>query len=79
MIFCNELLPSIDPLFLNSGIKEELARGHAIVPAKKSLPFTTAQKEFLTKKFMIGVGLTKHKKKEGSRSCQGNAFGIHTE
>ena len=79
MIFCNELLPSIDPLFLNSGIKEELARGHAIVPAKKSLPFTTAQKEFLTKKFMIGVGLTKHKKKEGSRSCQGNAFGIQTE
>ena len=63
-IFGKELLPTIDPLFLNSGKKEELCRGHAIAASRKSALFTKDQKDFLTEKFMLGVGILKHKKKK---------------
>ena len=48
----------------SSGKKEELCRGHAIAASRKSALFTEDQKDFLTEKFMLGVGILKHKKKK---------------
>ena len=64
MIFHKDLLPSIDPIFLNSGIKEELEVGHALPKERKNTHFTKEQKDFLTEKFSSGVGAKKHKRKK---------------
>ena len=64
MIFHKDLLPSIDPIFLSSGIKEELEVGHALPKGRKNTHFTKEQKDFLTEKFSSGVGAKKHKRKK---------------
>ena len=64
MIFHKELLPTIDPIFLNSGIKEELDIGHALPQGRKNTRFTKEQRKFLTEKFSSGVGAQKHKRKK---------------
>ena len=64
MIFHKELLPTIDPLFLNSAQKEELEIGHALPKGRKNTRFSTEQTQFLTEKFRSGVGAQKHKRKK---------------
>ena len=63
MIFHGEMLPAVDPHFLNSGHKEELKLGHALPPARVSHRFTKEQKEFMISRFKRGVGNQKHLRK----------------
>ena len=64
MIFHKELLPTIDPLFLNSAQKEELEIGHALPKGRKNTRFSEEQTQFLTEKFRSGIGAQKHKRKK---------------
>ena len=64
MIFHKELLPAIDPLFLNLRKKEELEVGHALPKGRKNTQFTKEQRKFLTEKFSSGIGAQKHKRKK---------------
>ena len=66
-IFSTEILPAIDPIFLHGEHKENLVKGHAIAQTRKSVTFTKEQREFLTEKFLAGVGLQKHKKKRAQQ------------
>ena len=63
MIFHGEMLPAVDPHFLNSGHKEELKLGHALPPARVSHRFTKEQKDFMIDRFNRGVGNQKHLRK----------------
>ena len=63
MIFHGEMLPAVDPHFLNSGHKEELKPGHALPPARVSHRFTKEQKDFMISRFNQGVGNQKHLRK----------------
>ena len=63
MIFHGEMLPAVDPHFLNSGHKEELKPGHALPPARVSHRFSKEQKDFMINRFNRGVGNQKHLRK----------------
>jgi hypothetical protein len=64
MIFHEELLPTIDPILIKSGHKENLFRGHALPPPRVHTRFTEKQRKFMIDKFNTGAGKNKHLKKK---------------
>ena len=65
MIFHEELLPTIDPILIKSGHKENLFRGHALPPPRVHTRFSEKQRKFMIDKFNTGAGKNKkHLKKK---------------